>query len=100
MWPRNGPPHPSPSPLYPNHAITEGPVNSGLIHVSGDVPPLPWVRSRVWVGAGLGLGLREGRAGTSPETSIDPKFQGVEVRVNRGQRESKQRPRPTHLPVK
>ena len=42
----------------------------GSIQVSGDVPALPWVRSRVWVGAELGLGLREGWVDTSPESLI------------------------------
>ena len=36
--------------------------NVGSIHVSGNVPTLPWVRFRVLVRAelGLGLSLREG----------------------------------------
>ena len=39
------------------------------------MPTLPSLRPNVWVGAGLvlGLGLGEGRVGTSPETWIDPK---------------------------
>ena len=50
---------------------------SGSIQVvSGDTPTLPWVRSRVWVGAelglGLGLALWEGWVDTSPESWIDP----------------------------
>ena len=36
------------------------------------MPTLPSLRSKVWVEAGLGLNLREGRVGTSPETWIDP----------------------------
>ena len=36
----------------------------GSIQVSG-IASLPWVRSRVWVGAGLGLALREGWVDTS-----------------------------------
>ena len=36
------------------------------------MPTLPSLGPKVWVGAGLGLGLREGRVGTSPETWIDP----------------------------
>ena len=40
----------------------------GSIQVSGD----PSLRPKVWVGAGLGLDLREGRVGPSPETFIDP----------------------------
>ena len=35
-------------------------------------PPPPRVTSRVWVGAGLGLALREGWVDTSPESGIDP----------------------------
>ena len=31
----------------------------GSIQVSGDAATFPWVGSRVWVGAGLGLALRE-----------------------------------------
>ena len=48
------------------------PSHQGSTKVSGDVPTLPWVRSRVWVGAGLRLHLREGWVDTSPETWIDP----------------------------
>ena len=46
----------------------------GSIQVSGDVSTLLSLRPKVWVGVGLGsgLGLREGRVGTSPETWIDP----------------------------
>ena len=42
------------------------------IQVSGDGPTLPSLTPKVWVGASLGLGLREGRVGPSPETWIDP----------------------------
>ena len=35
----------------------------GSIQVSGDAPTLPWVRSKFWVGAGLGLGFPKGRGG-------------------------------------
>ena len=41
-----------------------------IIQVSGDVPTFPWVRSRVWVGTELGLGLGP-RVGWI-ETCIDP----------------------------
>ena len=40
--------------------VVVGPWKSVSIQVSGDVPMLPWVRFRIWVGIGLGLGLREG----------------------------------------
>ena len=40
-----------------------------IIQVSGDVPTLPWVRCRVWVGAGLWLALREGWVDACPESS-------------------------------
>ena len=47
----------------------------GSIQVPGDIPTLPWVRSRVWVGVGAGLGLglalREGWVDTSPKTWLD-----------------------------
>ena len=36
------------------------------------MPTLPWVRSRICVGAGLGLALREGWVDMSPETWMDP----------------------------
>ena len=45
-------------------------------------PPPPSLRPKVWVGAGLGLGLREGRVGTSPGTWIDPFFQRVSRQPN------------------
>ena len=35
-------------------------LRHGSIQVPGDILTLPWVRSRIWVGAGLGLALREG----------------------------------------
>ena len=40
----------------------------------GHVPPLPWVRSSIWVRVGLGLGLATGKgwAGTWPVTRLDP----------------------------
>ena len=49
-------------------------MTPGAIQVSGDVPTLPSLGPKVWLGAGVGsgLGLREGRVGTSPETWIDP----------------------------
>ena len=44
----------------------------GSVQVSGDAPTLPWVGFRVWVGAGLGLGLavREGWVDTCPESWV------------------------------
>ena len=46
----------------------------GSIQVSGDMPTLPLLRPKVWVGSGLGLklGVMEGKVGMSPETWIDP----------------------------
>ena len=35
-------------------------ANFGSTQVFGDARTLPWVRSRVWVGAGLGLAVRVG----------------------------------------
>ena len=51
-------------------------TNFRSIQVSGDAPTLPWVRSIVWVGAGLGLALREGWVDRSPITWIYCKFLG------------------------
>ena len=31
-------------------------IDIGSVQVSGDAPTLPWVRSRVWIGVGLGRG--------------------------------------------
>ena len=36
-----------------------------------DGPTLPSLRPKVWVRAGLGLGLREGRVDPSPETLVN-----------------------------
>ena len=43
---------------------------------SGHAPAFPWVRSEVWVGAGLevGVAVREGWVDTSLEPWIDPMF--------------------------
>ena len=48
-------------------------VGFGSVQVSKDTPTLPWAKSRVWVGAwlGLGLALKEGWVDTSPESRID-----------------------------
>ena len=56
----------------------------GSIQVSGDGPTLPSLRPKVWIGAGfgLGLGLREGRVGPSPETCIDPQSQMIDVLID------------------
>ena len=60
------------APIYSGHCSCPF-IELESMQVSGDVPTLPWVRSRVWVGAGLrfGLGLREGWVDTSPEPWID-----------------------------
>ena len=54
--------------LYSYH-VPHSP-NKGSIQVFGDMPTLPWVRSRGWIGARIGLALREGWVDTSPETLI------------------------------
>ena len=46
----------------------------GPCSVVGPVPPLPWVRSRVWVRVRLGSGLATGKGwlGTWPVATLDP----------------------------
>ena len=51
----------------------------GSIQVSGDVPSLPRVRSRVW--AGFKFALREGWVDASPESWIDSMFVLLKERV-------------------
>ena len=64
----------SPTCGAPPAPLPHFPLLPRSIQVSGDVPTFPSLRPKVWVraGLGLGLGLREGRVGTSPETWIYP----------------------------